>query len=157
MRRVPVVVAAVSALSVGVGIAAGAVAMQATPVGAGMTPTVVVIEHADTDTVVDLGPEGDSLGDTLAFGNQLYDESDSEVVGRSQGSCVRVEVGAAWECTWTNVLPDGNLVVQGPFYDAADSMLAITGGTGEYAGATGEMRLRALEGGTKYEFAFDVQ
>lgn len=156
MLRVPVA-AAVSALVLGVVAAAHAIAVQSTPVGEDMTVSLVVIERATTDTVVDLGPEGDSLGDTLAFSNELYDEGNAEVLGRSQGACTRVEVGAAWECTWTNMLPNGSLVVQGPFYDAADSVLAITGGTGDYAGATGQMRLRALEGGTAFEFAFDIR
>lgn len=131
-------------------------AAQATPVAEAGAP-LIVIEHAITDTVVDLGPEGDSLGDTLAFGNPLFDESNATEVGRSQGSCVRVEVGAAWECSWTNILPGGSLVVQGPFYDTTDSVLAITGGTGDYAGARGQMALRSREGGTEYEFAFQIQ
>jgi allene oxide cyclase len=150
-------IAAAFALGLGVVAAAGAVALQATPVADDVSPALVVIERATTDTVVDLGPEGDSLGDTLAFANELFDATDREVVGRSQGSCVRVDVGAAWECTWTNLLPAGSIVVQGPFYDAADSVLAITGGTGAYAGASGQMRLRALEGGASYEFAFEVR
>jgi hypothetical protein len=155
MRRLPIAVAAASVLSLGV--AAGAFALQSTPqVGMG-EPTLVVIENAVSDTVVDLGPEGDSLGDTLAFSNPLSDEAEANLVGHSQGTCTRVEVGVAWECTWTNVLENGSLVVQGPFLDAGESMLAITGGTGDYAGATGQMRLHALEGGTKYEFAFDVR
>ena len=37
----------------------------------------------------------------------------------------------------------GQLTVEGPFYDSGDSVLAITGGTGEFAGALGEMALSA--------------
>jgi hypothetical protein len=29
-------------------------------------------------------------------------------------------------------LPDGQITVAGPLYDAADSVLAVTGGTGAY-------------------------
>ena len=118
--------------------------------------TFTVIEHATTDTVVDLGDEGDSIGDTLAFGNELYDADNAEMVGMSQGSCVRTAPGKAWECTWTNVLEDGSIVVQGPFYDTEDSTLAITGGTGKYAGASGQMQLKAREGGTEFEFTFEL-
>ena len=46
---------------------------------------------------------------------------------------------APWECFWTLVLEKGHLTVEGPFYDTGDSMFAITGGTGGYAGARGEM------------------
>ncbi len=118
--------------------------------------TITVIEHATTDTVIDHGKEGDSIGDGLAFSNELYDADNAEVVGHSQGSCVRTEPGKAWECTWTNILPNGSIVVQGPFLDAGDSTLAITGGTGEYSGATGQMQLKARDGGAEYEFTFEV-
>ena len=72
------------------------------------------------------------------------------------GSCERTKPGKAWECTWTTTLSDGSLTVQGPFYDdGSDSSLAITGGTGDYSGATGEMRLRTRDN-NEYEFTFDI-
>lgn len=115
-----------------------------------------VIEHADSDTLADLGDEGDSIGDTLSFSNELYDDTDSNVVGSSDGSCTRTKPGKTWHCTWTNTLQDGSIVVSGPFYDSGDSTLAITGGTGDYAGASGEMDLKARDGGAKYEFTFSI-
>jgi allene oxide cyclase len=118
--------------------------------------TFTLIEHATTDTVMDHGDEGDSIGDTLAFSNELYDAENANVVGTSQGACTRTAPGKSWECTWTNILEDGSIVVQGPFYDAGDSTLAITGGSGKYSGASGEMQLKAREGGTEYEFTFEV-
>ncbi len=118
--------------------------------------TFTVIEHATTNTVVDLGEEGDSIGDTLTWGNELYDDQDANVVGFSSGTCWRTEPGKTWECSWTNSLEDGSIVVQGPFYDTGDSTLAITGGTGKYNGATGEMTLQARDGGTEYEFTFNL-
>jgi hypothetical protein len=48
--------------------------------------------------------------------------------------------------------------VQGPFYDKGDSVLAITGGTGKYAGARGEMKLHYRnEKGTEYDFVYELQ
>jgi allene oxide cyclase-like protein len=116
----------------------------------------MVVEHATTDTVADLGEEGDSIGDTLTFANDLYDDQDANVVGSSSGSCWRTRPGKTWECTWTNTLADGSIVVQGPFNDSGDSTLAITGGTGKYSGASGEMDLHARDGGTEYEFTFTL-
>lgn len=137
------------------------IAAVATAAGVTVAPTqakesFTVIEHADSDTMADLGDEGDSIGDTLSFSNELYDESDSNVVGSSDGSCTRTKPGKTWHCTWTNTLQDGSIVVSGPFYDEGDSTLAITGGTGDYAGASGEMELKARDGGAKYEFTFNV-
>jgi allene oxide cyclase len=118
---------------------------------------IVVIEHATSDAVIDLGEKGDSVGDTLVFSNEVYDSNDANVVGSDQGSCVRTKKGEAWECTWTTTLNDGSIVVQGAFYDdGRDSTLAITGGTGDYAGATGQMILRSRDGGDKYEFTFEL-
>ena len=48
-------------------------------------------------------------------------------------------VGESWECSWTTFLSKGQITVQGPFLDAGDSVLAITGGTGKYRNARGEM------------------
>ena len=117
---------------------------------------IVVIEHATTDAVIDLGDEGDSVGDSLVFSNEVYDSNDASVVGSDQGSCVRTKKGQAWECTFTVSLADGSITVPGPFYDdGSDSSLAITGGTGKYSGATGEMTLSA-NGEEEYQFAFEV-
>ena len=44
---------------------------------------------------------------------------------------------------------------RGPFYDAADSTLAITGGTGAYRNARGTMDLRARSA-TEFDFVFHV-
>lgn len=117
-----------------------------------------VVERATTDLVVDLGDEGDSLGDLLVWGNELYDEANQTVVGRDQGSCVRSNPGLSWECTWTNILEDGSIVVQGPFYDdLRESVLAVTGGTGAYVGAEGTMTVTALDAdGDVLAFRFDL-
>jgi allene oxide cyclase len=123
-------------------------------------PNVVrihVIEHATTDTVVDLTANGDSTGDLLTFHNEVFDEDDRTVIGTSHGDCVRIEVGVSWECRWVTTLEVGSLTVEGPFFDASPSVLAITGGTGEFRGARGSMRLVARdEAGSEYDFIFRV-
>ena len=117
-----------------------------------------VVERATTDAVVDLGETGDTIGDLLAFGNDLYDAANTDVIGRDEGSCIRSNPGVAWECTWSNLLADGSITVQGPFPDSLeDSELAITGGTGAYAGAAGSMTLHARDDkGTEFDFTFHL-
>jgi hypothetical protein len=118
---------------------------------------LVVVERASTDTVVDLTTNGDSTGDLLTFHNELFDESNTDVVGSDQGDCVRIEVGVSWECRWVNVLDGGSITVEGPFFDAKASTLAITGGTGAYRGARGSMRLvSANDAGTEFDFIFRI-
>lgn len=96
----------------------------------------------------------------MAFGqNEVFDADDKNKVGFDQGICFRIVPGKAWECFWTLALDKGQLTVEGPFYDKGDSVLAIPGGTGEYAGARGEMALSDVSGGqgTKYSFTYRIK
>ena len=121
------------------------------------TMTLKLVEHADTDAVTDTGDEGDSVGDILTFANPVYDKANITQIGTDNGYCFRTAVGEAWECAWTLTLGDGQITVQGPFYDAGDSMLAITGGTGAYASASGQMTLHDRNGdGTEYDFTYEI-
>ena len=121
------------------------------------TTTFTVIEHAVTDTVADTGPAGDSMGDVLAFANPIFTADNKTRIGSDNGSCIRTAVGKAWECSWTLTLAQGSLVVEGPFYDTADSDLAITGGTGAWATARGQMHLHARNAaGSSYDFVYHV-
>lgn len=128
--------------------------------GGSDTTTLKLIEHAETDTVRHIGPpkEEDSVGDVLAFANPVFDEADKEQVGTDNGSCVRTAVGKAWECIWTLKVDEGQLTVEGPFYDGGKaSQLAITGGTGSYADASGEMTLKARDPEeTEYYFTYEI-
>lgn len=117
--------------------------------------TIHVIEHATTDAVTN-GTADDSAGNILTFANGVFDSSDTKKVGTDQGYCVRIEAGKSWECNWTTFLPGGQITVEGPFLDAGDSSLAITGGTGRYRKAHGTMKLHSLENGTKFAFEFHL-
>jgi len=119
---------------------------------------IKVVEHADTDAVIDTGDKGDTAGDILTFANEVYDADDKNKVGSDQGICFRTLVGKAWECFWTLSLDKGQITVEGPFLDAGDSVLAITGGTGEVAGATGDMALKARgTDGKAYDFIYRIK
>ena len=118
---------------------------------------IAVVEHATTDTVVDLTANGDSTGDLLTFHNELFDATNTDVVGSSHGDCVRIEAGVSWECRWINALEDGSITVEGAFFDDSPSAFAITGGTGAFRGARGSMRLVARDdSGTEFDFIFRV-
>jgi Allene oxide cyclase len=119
--------------------------------------TVHVIEHATTDTTTDTGAKGDSVGDVLTFSNAVFTASNTKQLGTDNGYCLRTVVGKAYECNWTTFLKRGQITVEGPFYDASDSRLAITGGTGSYASSRGWMLLHVRNAkGTEYDFVFHL-
>lgn len=119
--------------------------------------TLWLVEHATTDAVVDTGAMGDSAGDLITFANEVFDESNSKKLGTDQGYCVRTVAGKSWECGWTVFLAEGQISVQGPFDDTQDSILAITGGTGAFNDARGQMKLHARNpSATEYDFVYEI-
>ncbi len=153
-KKLALIVAAMLVAGVGV------VALVAGSSSAQPPTTIKVIEHAVSDTVIDTGRRGDSSGDLLTFHNRVYDSTDATVAGRDQGTCVRMNPRAgSWECMWTTFLAGGQITVEGPFYDAKDSVVAVTGGTGTYASATGSMDLHCYVGGDgvgRCDFTFNL-
>ncbi len=121
--------------------------------------TMIFVERASTDTVsVHAGKAADNAGDILTFTNDVYDAGNETKLGYDQGYCVRMVVGKSWECHWTLVLAQGQISVDGPFLDAGDTTLAVTGGTGTYMGASGEMKLHARDAkGTAYDFTYRLK
>ncbi len=135
---------------------AGAVTLQV-PLAAMAGERLQVVERALTDTTVDLGVKGDSVGDLLTFANPIYDAANKTKLGSDQGYCVRIVVGKSWECFWTLLLAEGQITVEGPFFDTGDSVMAVTGGTGKYAGAKGAMKLHSRDAkSTAYDFTYDL-
>lgn len=119
---------------------------------------VRLVERAETDAVIDLGASGDSVGDLLAFGNPIFDPSNETQLGSNEGSCIRTVVGQSWACTWTLILPDGQIAVQGPYLDSGDSNLAIVGGTGAYRAARGQVELHPRNAeGTEYDLTYEIE
>jgi allene oxide cyclase len=102
-----------------------------------------LMEHAVNRAFVDESPAGDSSGDLLTFHNPVFDRTDSRRVGRTHGECTRIVAGDSWECRWTTFLRGGKLTVEGPFFDTRPSVLAVTGGTGRFRDARGQLRLEA--------------
>jgi allene oxide cyclase len=119
--------------------------------------SIHVVEHASTDAVTNGDAAVDKAGNVLTFANDVYDAGDRHKVGSDQGYCVRIVVGATWECTWTTFLPGGQITVEGPFSDTGDTVLSITGGTGAYRNSRGSMELRYHNAaGTEFDFVFDL-
>jgi hypothetical protein len=151
--------AATTALTVGALVASASAARPArlhAHAHAGAT-TVHVVEHAITDDEIPTGGGKDVKGNILTFVNPVFDATDRKRMGHDEGFCTRLDVKRGiWECLWTTFLKGGQITVQGPFYDTRSSVLSITGGTGAYRNARGEMVLKSRNGGKEYDFIFKL-
>jgi hypothetical protein len=154
--RVSLVLALAAALAGGAAVANARQSASPEKAAAGQAHVFTVVERATTDVVVYVNKKAqdDVIGNTLGFGNKLYNAKNSKVIGRDEGLCYRTNPGKYWECTWTNVLDDGRISVQGVFPDSLnDSRLAITGGTGAYKEAQGFMILHSRNAaGSAFDF-----
>jgi allene oxide cyclase len=118
---------------------------------------ISVVERPVGETTVHRSGDRDTVGDLLVFANKVYDAANKIEVGSDQGYCVRTVAGKSWECFWTLVLKAGQITVEGPFMDSGDSLLAVTGGTGKYAGARGSLQLHPRDATpTGYDFIYDL-
>ncbi len=152
LRRTALALTAASALA-----AFGAAGSSAARTTHAAGPTVHVIEHAITDTVIPTGGGPDVKGNILTFDNPVYNAANSRQVGHDEGFCTRVDPKlGVYECLWTTFVHGGQITVQGPFYDTRNSVLSITGGTGAYRRARGQMRLLSRNGGKEYDFIFQL-
>jgi len=133
----------------------------AIPAHAAPVPVTLLdfVERAETDTPsIKGGTAAANVGDVITFTNPIYDAANTTRVGTDQGYCVRLIVDKTIECHWTLVLANGQIMVDGPVGDgdnAPDTVLAVTGGTGAYAGARGEMLIHARDAkATAYDFHY---
>ena len=120
--------------------------LVAVPAAAGDHPlrlTTVAVPDRNTD--LDLGAPGPSAGDAQVFLDDV--QRDGETVGTSAGSCTLVaftETRLVGACSATLTLPEGTLTAQGAFDEDPSAgpggfVWAVTGGTGRYTGAGGEV------------------
>lgn len=96
------------------------------------------------ETFVDVGDEGDSLGDQLVFSEKLV--KGGERVGSAGVVCTitSLERGEA-QCVATAWFPKGQITGQALVsFEAGPPAFPITGGSGKYTGAEGEIHVRPV-------------
>ena len=118
---------------------------------------LTLVEHNSNFAITDTGSQGDSVGDVMTFANKIFDAKNERQVGKDSGFCIRTVIGEAYECNWTTFLDDGQLTVEGPFYDARDSILTVIGGTSAYDGMHGQLKLHARDPkAAEIDFVFEI-
>lgn len=91
-----------------------------------------------------------SLGDLVPFSNKIYSGDLQKRLGITAGLCILIQhvpekKGDRYEAVYSVHIGDyGSLTVQGPYLTYEDSWLAVTGGTGVFEGASGQVKLQQL-------------
>ncbi|GAB1340101.1 hypothetical protein ACE1SV_66910 [Streptomyces sp. E-15] len=109
-----------------------------------------VIELAvGNDGVVhtDVGAPGLSVGDEFVYADKLF--RDGEQVGEDGSSCQVTKLEGSkivTNCVLSVQLPEGQLTAQSLWIKGTDTVrMAITGGSGAYRGATGELTCNDIQ------------
>jgi len=130
--------------------------------GGGKT-TLRVVGTEIQSQFLDLGDTGPSLGDELIFSESLA--VGGRDVGMSGVVCTVTHAMApydvlTYQCVGTLSLRRGQITAQGLLEvqgedDTGPWTVAITGGTGAYRGASGEIVVRGTDEGNNYKVRFD--
>lgn len=110
-----------------------------------------LFERSEGDLVfIDLGAPGPSIGDRLTFSNPIFDTA-GQRVGRDAAECVIVRIDPTEpparqqvvQCSISVQFADGQITTQG-MAQGTENYFAVTGGTGAYRQAKGEVLARDI-------------
>jgi hypothetical protein len=106
---------------------------------------------------LDLGEDGLSLGDEFIFRDGLWHAGAK--IGHDGGVCTVTSVkGPETQCLVTISLSGGQIVIAGLNKESQESpefLFAVTGGTGEYQGASGEAHV-VIQSATVAQVTIDL-
>jgi hypothetical protein len=132
-RRAPLVAAG------GLAVLAAAATIGATSASADPVRTVTFVNHLDSLTPVDVAPAGPSAGDQFYIDSHVVS---GDVTGRTSAACVVVKVasGGLRQCEVDFLTPAGIITTRGiqpALAPTTPVRLVVTGGRGQFAGASG--------------------
>ncbi|KQK14380.1 allene oxide cyclase, chloroplastic [Brachypodium distachyon] len=91
-----------------------------------------------------------ALGDLVPFTNKVYNGSLDKRIGITAGICILIQHvpernGDRYEAIYSLYFGDyGHITVQGPYLTYEESYLAVTGGSGVFEGAYGQVKLHQI-------------
>ena len=145
MKRLTLITAACAALAVALVGSAGAQA-----------PTTLELVQIDREVktgLVDNPPKRrESAGDVFTVRGPIRDAQNRRA-GTSNGVFTQTGPKSAHGAA-TFTLPSGRIAIQGVLGTSGDDTLAVVGGTGAYANATGTVRITQRAGRTTFAFTF---
>ena len=147
-RRASGVVLAIAAIAVGGTAYADSPAKSQS--SAAHSKTIRLLEASETiqPAFVDTGAPGVTRGDLVVVRDGVL-RPDHSPAGTFNQVCTLVEPGSnpftsRYECSGSLALDRGTITMQGPFDPAqAEQVAAVTGGTGDFATARGEIAIRS--------------
>ena len=115
---------------------------------------LTVFEHSTHMKTINVGSKHDKRGDYYVFDDDVFNAADKNKIGRSEGFCTYTS-NTITQCDWTLILPSGNITISGaaPEADITD-LYAVTGGTGKYSHADGEVVLQYLQAKKEFKYTF---
>jgi hypothetical protein len=120
----------------------------------------VLAVFTEFDPNIDVGAPGFSLGDEVVFSGNLL--QNGQQVGRVGVVCTFVSVANAArveaQCPTTSILPGGQITTQGTIVNRSlNFTLPITGGSGRYLGASGQVVSRDVSTPTQPQVELTFQ
>jgi hypothetical protein len=139
-----------SRTAIGAALAVAALALAGTASAHDHGKSIKLVEaHTELQpTFVDTGEPGPSVGDVVVARDEVL-RANAAPAGTFRQVCTLVDLAgnpftSTYECSGSLELTAGTITMQGPFVPAkAEQSAAITGGTGAYATARGEIVIRA--------------
>jgi hypothetical protein len=140
-RRLGVLGAAIAVVALAVGVVSPALGASGDDEG---QRTIRVVSVLEEEAFVDLGDEGESLGDQVVFSSKLL--KGGEEVGHDGVVCTIVSLERQEaNCVATAWFDDGQITAQVLVSFTEDPpVVSITGGSGKYKGAEGEIHIRPV-------------
>ncbi|XP_074308278.1 allene oxide cyclase, chloroplastic-like [Silene latifolia] len=129
--------------------------------------SVYELNHRDRESpaILKLSKKTDvfALGDLVPFTNTLYSGDLQKRLGITAGLCILIQnkpekKGDRYEAIYSFYFGDyGHLSIQGPYLTYEDSYLTVTGGTGIFEGAYGQVRLHQIVYPIKIFYTFSLK
>ncbi|BCL79739.1 hypothetical protein ccbrp13_22040 [Ktedonobacteria bacterium brp13] len=100
---------------------------------------------------------GDPTGNYLVFADDVYNQADTKLIGKSDGICTYVS-STNVECQWDLVFKRGATIsVQGQaVHGATIQTFSVVGGTGKYNQALGALHSRTLQVNNATEYQYTI-